>query len=138
MDTSSLWQGTAAKTACLPTLQTDIKVDVAIVGGGIAGLTTALRLVEAGKRVAILEADKVGGGSSAHSTGNLYATVDLGLHALEQAHGADVARQVVASRSAAIDLIEACVARFGLDCGYQRVPWHLLALDPTHAGAIEQ
>ena len=45
MDRSSLWQGTAARTACLPTLQTDIKVDVAIVGAGIAGLTTAMRLV---------------------------------------------------------------------------------------------
>ena len=138
MDTSSLWQGTAAKTACLPTLQTDLKVDVAIVGGGIAGLTTALRLVDAGKRVAILEADKVGGGSSGHSTGNLYATVDLGLAALEQAHGGDVARQVVESRAAAIDLLEATIARFGMDCGFQRVAWHLLALDPDHVPDIER
>jgi glycine/D-amino acid oxidase-like deaminating enzyme/nitrite reductase/ring-hydroxylating ferredoxin subunit len=141
MDTSSLWQGTAARTACLPTLQTDLKVDVAIVGGGIAGLTTALRLVEAGKRVAILEAHKVGDGASSHSTGNLYATVDLGLAALEQAHGAargpEIARQVVESRAAAIDLIEATIARFGIDCGYQRVPWHLLALDPAHVADVE-
>ena len=137
MDTSSLWQGTAARTACLPTLQTDLKVDVAIVGGGIAGLATALRLVDAGKRVAILEADKVGDGSSGHSTGNLYATVDLGLAALEQARGADVARQVVESRAAAIDLIEATIARFGMDCGFQRVPWHLLALDPAHVAEVE-
>ena len=69
MDTSSLWQGTAARTACLPTLQTDLKVDVAIVGGGIAGLSTAQRLADAGKRVAVLEAGKVGDGSTGHSTG---------------------------------------------------------------------
>lgn len=138
MDTSSLWQGTAARTACLPTLQTDLKVDVAIVGGGIAGLSAALRLLEAGKRVAILEAGKVGGGASAHSTGNLYATVDFGLHALEQARGAGVARQVVASRKAAVDLIEATIARFGMDCAFRRVPWHLLALAPAHVDAIEQ
>jgi glycine/D-amino acid oxidase-like deaminating enzyme/nitrite reductase/ring-hydroxylating ferredoxin subunit len=138
MDTSSLWQGTAARTACLPTLQTDLKVDVAIVGGGIAGLTTALRLVEAGKRVAILEAGRVGGGASSHSTGNLYATVDLGLHALEAARGADIARQVVASRAAAVDLVESTIARFGINCGFRRVAWHLLALDPDHVAEVEQ
>lgn len=58
MDTSSLWKGTAAKMACLPTLQTDLKVDVAIVGAGITGLTAAMLLVQAGKRVAVLDAYK--------------------------------------------------------------------------------
>lgn len=138
MDTTSLWQGTAAKTACLPTLQSDLKVDVAIVGGGIAGLTTALRLVEAGKRVAVLEAGRVGGGASAHSTGNLYATVDFGLHALEGAHGLETARQVVASRRAALALIGATVERFGIDCGYRALPWHLLALDPARLAEVER
>jgi glycine/D-amino acid oxidase-like deaminating enzyme/nitrite reductase/ring-hydroxylating ferredoxin subunit len=138
MDTSSLWQGTAARTACLPTLQTDLKVDVAIVGGGITGLSAAMLLVDAGKRVAVLDAHKVGNGSTGNSTGNLYATLDLGLHALEQAHGAGVVRQVVASRGAAIDLIESTIGRFGMDCGFQRVPWHLVAADAAHVGEIEQ
>jgi len=138
MDTSSLWQGTAAKTACLPTLQADLKVDVAIVGGGITGLSAAMLLVEAGKRVAILDADKVGDGSSGNSTGNLYATLDLGVHTLEQAHGPEAARQVLASRAAAIDLIESTVGRFGMDCGFQRVPWHLVAADAAHVKQIEE
>jgi glycine/D-amino acid oxidase-like deaminating enzyme/nitrite reductase/ring-hydroxylating ferredoxin subunit len=137
MDTSSLWQGTAARTACLPTLQTDIMVDVAIVGGGITGLTTAMNLVEGGLRVAILEAGRIGGGSSGHSTGNLYATLDGGLHALARARGPDTVRDVVAGRAAAIDLIGATVARHGLACGFRRVPWHLIAADATHVGAIE-
>jgi glycine/D-amino acid oxidase-like deaminating enzyme/nitrite reductase/ring-hydroxylating ferredoxin subunit len=137
MDTSSLWQGTAVRTACLPTLQTDIVVDVAIVGAGITGLTTAMRLVEAGRRVAVLEADRVGGGSSGHSTGNLYAPVDMGLATLERERDADTVRQVVAGRAAAVDLIEATVARLGLDCGFRRVPWHSIAADAAHVRAIE-
>lgn len=138
MDTSSLWQGTAAKPPGLPTLQTDLQVDVAIVGAGITGLTAAMLLVRAGKRVAVLDAHKAGGASTGNSTGNLYATVDLGLHALEEQHGLEVMRRVVESRSAAVDLIEATVAGLNLECGFQRVPWHLIGVDAAHVGEIEK
>jgi glycine/D-amino acid oxidase-like deaminating enzyme/nitrite reductase/ring-hydroxylating ferredoxin subunit len=138
MDTSSLWKGKAAKTACLPTLQTDLNVDVAIVGAGITGLTAAMLLVQAGKRVAVLDAHKAGDASTGNSTGNLYATVDLGLHTLEERHGLETMRRVVESRSAAIDLIEATVGRLNLDCGFQRVPWHLIGVDAAHVGDIEK
>lgn len=138
MDTSSLWKGTAAKTACLPTLQTDLNVDVAIVGAGITGLTAAMLLVQAGKRVAVLDAHKAGDASTGNSTGNLYATVDLGLHTLEERHGLETMRRVVESRSAAIDLIEATVGRLNLDCGFQRVPWHLIGVDAAHVADIEK
>lgn len=132
MDTSSLWQGTAAKSACLPTLQTDLKVDVAIVGGGIAGLTAAMLLVEAGQRVAVFEARKVGNGSTGNSTGNLYPTVDVNLQAIAAEGGPDTAAAVAASRGAAIDLVERTVQRFGLDCAFERVAWHLIAADAAH------
>jgi glycine/D-amino acid oxidase-like deaminating enzyme/nitrite reductase/ring-hydroxylating ferredoxin subunit len=138
MDTSSLWKGTAARTACLPTLQTDLQVDVAIVGAGITGLTAAMLLVQAGKRVAVLDAYKAGDASTGNSTGNLYATVDLGLHTLEEQHGLETMRRVVESRAAAIDLIEATVGRLNLDCAFQRVPWNLLALDAAHVGEVEK
>jgi glycine/D-amino acid oxidase-like deaminating enzyme/nitrite reductase/ring-hydroxylating ferredoxin subunit len=138
MDTSSLWKGTAARTSCLPTLQTDLKVDVAIVGAGITGLTAAMLLVQAGKRVAVLDAYKAGDGSTGNSTGNLYATVDLGLHTLEEGHGLETMRRVVESRAAAVDLIEATVARLHLDCGFQRLPWHLVASDAAHVAEVEK
>ncbi|ALK97221.1 hypothetical protein AB595_11315 [Massilia sp. WF1] len=138
MDTSSLWQGTAAKTACLPTLQTDLQVDVAIVGAGITGLTAAMLLVQAGKRVAVLDACKVGDASTGNSTGNLYATVDLGLHTLEELHGLETMRRVVESRAAAIDLIQATVEGMNLECGFQRLPWHLIATDPAQVADVEK
>jgi glycine/D-amino acid oxidase-like deaminating enzyme/nitrite reductase/ring-hydroxylating ferredoxin subunit len=138
MDTFSLWKGTAARTACLPTLQTDLRVDVAIVGAGITGLTAAMLLVQAGKKVAVLDAHKAGDGSTGNSTGNLYATVDLGLHAIEELHGLETMRRVVESRSAAIDLIEATAERLHLECGFQRVPWNLVALADAHVAEVEQ
>jgi glycine/D-amino acid oxidase-like deaminating enzyme/nitrite reductase/ring-hydroxylating ferredoxin subunit len=138
MDTSSLWQGTAVKMACLPTLQTDISVDVAIVGGGITGLTAAMLLAAGGKRVAVLEAHRIGGASTGHSTGNLYAPVDLHLHRIGERHGTQVMRAVTQSRVAAVDTIERAVQAFGIDCAFARLPWHLLATIPAKVQAVEQ
>jgi glycine/D-amino acid oxidase-like deaminating enzyme/nitrite reductase/ring-hydroxylating ferredoxin subunit len=47
-------------------------------------------------------------------------------------------RRVVESRSAAVDLIEATVARLNLDCGFQRVPWHLIGMDAARVGEVEK
>ena len=50
-------------SAAYPPLTESLKVDVAVVGGGIAGLTTALRLAEAGQKVVVLEALTLGRGT---------------------------------------------------------------------------
>jgi glycine/D-amino acid oxidase-like deaminating enzyme/nitrite reductase/ring-hydroxylating ferredoxin subunit len=137
MDTSSLWQGTAIKLACGPTLQADITVDVAIVGAGMTGLTAAMQLVASGQRVAVLEAHRIGGSSTGHSTGNLYAMVDLGLHDITRRHGEETMRQVAQSRASAVDAIEATANTLGLQCGFTRLPWHLLATSPGNNQAVE-
>jgi glycine/D-amino acid oxidase-like deaminating enzyme/nitrite reductase/ring-hydroxylating ferredoxin subunit len=134
MDTTSLWQGTALKMACLPTLQTDVTVDVAVVGGGITGLSAAMRLAAGGKTVAVLERHRIGAGTTGHSTGNLYAPVDLHLQELARRHGIDTMHAVAQSRGAAVDAIERTVQALQLDCAFARRPWHLLA---TSGDAIE-
>jgi len=54
----SLWVGTAAESD-YPPLPGDLTVDVAVIGGGIAGLTTALLLKRQGARVALIEAGRI-------------------------------------------------------------------------------
>jgi glycine/D-amino acid oxidase-like deaminating enzyme/nitrite reductase/ring-hydroxylating ferredoxin subunit len=138
MDTSSLWQGTAAKTACQPTLQTDIAVDVAVVGGGITGLTAAMLLASQGKTVAVLEAHRIGASSTGHSTGNLYALTDVRLHQIRQRHGPEAMRAVAQSRAAAVDAVEQTVQALKLECEFNRRPWHLVASAPGQVQAVEQ
>ncbi len=53
---SSFWLETCPKTN-FPKLEKGLKVDVAILGGGIAGITTATLLKESGLRVAVIESD---------------------------------------------------------------------------------
>ena len=55
---SSFWLETSPSTK-FPQLKEGLKVDVAILGGGIAGITTATLLKEAGYNVAVIKADRI-------------------------------------------------------------------------------
>ena len=124
---NSVWKE-SSEQGSFPILNQDITVDVAIIGGGITGITAAYLLAKEGKKVAVLEARAIGEGATGFSTGNLYAIPGTeGLHTVEQKWGEDHARLVVESRAAAIDFIEARVEEFAIDCGFKRVPFCLFS-----------
>lgn len=133
----SIWNA-AADELVFPPLETDLDVDVAVIGAGITGITAAALLTQAGRRVAVLEAERVGVGTTGHSTGNLYATVDQYLHTLSTKWGREKTAQVVRSRSLAIDLVENNVRRYRLQCGFSRQPWVLYAANAENGAVIEQ
>jgi glycine/D-amino acid oxidase-like deaminating enzyme len=64
----SYWIASTPYTSNFPSLKNDISVDVAIVGGGIAGITAAMLLKRAGKTVAVLDAQQIATGVSGHTT----------------------------------------------------------------------
>ncbi|MBK0393889.1 FAD-dependent oxidoreductase [Ramlibacter algicola] len=105
MDTTSVWRATATG-AGFAMLQADVQCDVLVVGGGITGVTTALLLAQQGRKVVLLEADEIGGGTTGHSTGNLYVTTTDGISSVQSTWDETVAREVVQQRKAAIDFIE--------------------------------
>ena len=67
----------------------DTTVDVAIIGGGIAGLTTALLLKEEGKRVAVIEADHIVEGITAYTTAKITSLHNLIYDHLERSFDAE-------------------------------------------------
>jgi glycine/D-amino acid oxidase-like deaminating enzyme/nitrite reductase/ring-hydroxylating ferredoxin subunit len=109
--------------AARPSLAQDLLIEVAVVGAGLTGLTAALRLAEAGKRVAVLEARTVGGGVTGGTTAHLTEAVDTRYHELEASFGPEGARLVASSSRAAMEYI-ATQAR-DLECHHQRVPGYL-------------
>lgn len=118
----SLWIDESRMPVAYPALERPLEVDTVVVGGGITGLSTALRLAESGQRVAVLEADRFGASNTGHSTGNLYATVSDGLATLRGKWNDEVIREVVTWRAQAIDWIEAQVAAHSIECGFVRCP----------------
>ena len=67
----SLYADTAAPAVATPPLDTDRNVPVAIIGGGFAGLSTALHLAEQGIETVVLEAQEPGWGASGNNGGQL-------------------------------------------------------------------
>jgi len=96
--------------------------DVAVIGGGITGLTSAYLLKQAGKRVAVFEKEKICGGETGHTTAHLVYMTDLRLAKLVSTFGKKNARTVWWAGKVAIDLIEEIIDRESIDCGFQRVP----------------
>ena len=122
MYTKSFWNQFASAGA-YPALNQNTEADVAIVGGGITGISTAVLLSKRGLKVVVLESKRVGGGTTSHSTGNLYFTVDKNLSQFKGKYYEGVIRQIIASRSAALDQIEKWIQEYKLDCDFKRVPW---------------
>jgi glycine/D-amino acid oxidase-like deaminating enzyme/nitrite reductase/ring-hydroxylating ferredoxin subunit len=135
MDTTSVWRATAPDNGFAP-LQSDTTADVLIVGGGITGVTLALLVARQGRSVVLLEAEALGSGSTGNSTGNLYETLSHGLAGIARHWGAEVAREVVAQRRAAVAFIEAQSAN--ADVGFRRCAQLLYALDETEREPIAQ
>ena len=122
--TESLWRGTHALGGCAP-LGGDTTADVAVVGGGISGLTAAVILARAGKRVVLVERDGIGSGETGNTTSHLTEAVDSRYHTLIRDFGEEHAQLAARSSREAIDWIEALVREAGIDCGFERLPGYL-------------
>ena len=60
---------TLAENAHYPVLNGTEEADVCVIGGGLAGLNTALGLIERGKKVVLVEAHRIGWGASGRNAG---------------------------------------------------------------------
>lgn len=119
-----VWQTKEHKKE-FPSLNNDLRVDVAIVGGGITGITAAYELSKAGKKVVVLEAREVGKGTSGTSTGNLYVSIGEHLFSIKEKHSEETLQKVAQSRQMAIDYIQARIKEYSIECEFKRVPFHL-------------
>lgn len=106
-------------------LTSDARVDVCVVGAGIAGLTTAYHLVRAGKSVLVLEDGEISSGETERTTAHLVSALDDRYFELERLHGEKGARLAAESHSAAIDRIERIASDERIDCDFERVDGYL-------------
>jgi glycine/D-amino acid oxidase-like deaminating enzyme/nitrite reductase/ring-hydroxylating ferredoxin subunit len=122
--TTSLWMATATASA-QPPLTEDIQADVCVIGAGIAGMTTAYLLTQAGRAVVVLDNGPVGGGQTQRTTAHLRNAFDDRYFEIERLHGQEGARLAAESHTAAIDCIEAIVREESIECDFERLDGYL-------------
>jgi glycine/D-amino acid oxidase-like deaminating enzyme/nitrite reductase/ring-hydroxylating ferredoxin subunit len=105
----------------LPRLRGVLDADVLVIGAGIAGLSTAYLLSQAGRRVTVVDRGRLGRGMSARTSAHLSFELDDYFHELAKAHGEHAARQWYESQSAAVDLFERIAREEAIDCDFARV-----------------
>lgn len=133
----SIWTSSAAIPK-YPIAPEGLSPDVCIIGGGISGLTAAYALVGEGLSVVVIDDGAVGSGETGRTSAHLSNAVDDHYQFLEAMHGADAARKIAESHTAAIDRIEAIIAAEGIDCAFERVPGFLFPAPDEDPGFLEK
>jgi len=122
--TASIWME-SQPIAYSNSLQLNGAADVCVIGAGIAGITTAYCLAREGKSVVVLDDGPIGGGETQRTTAHLANAIDDRYVEIERCHGQEGARLAAESHTAAIDFIEATVAREKIACDFERIDGYL-------------
>ena len=135
-ETESLWMDTTPRTSFSP-LAGDLSVDVAVVGGGIAGLTAADRLKDAGATVAVVEADRVVEGVTGRTTAKVTAQHGLCYADLVDRFDEERARQYARANQSAVETIATKADEADADCGFERKPSYTYVRSPEKRDQVE-
>jgi len=119
--TRSLWMLQQQPSLVAGPLKKNLACDVAIVGAGIAGLSVAYELAQSGKQVVVLDRGPLAGGMTSRTTAHLAPVCDDGVSSLAKLRGEELAAKFQASQAAAVDRIEAIVAKHDLQCDFRRL-----------------
>ena len=114
-----------------PALEGTVQADVCVVGGGIAGCSTALHLAERGYRVVLLEQHRIGWGASGRSGAQALFGVAASQSKLERLIGPADARRIWDMTLEGITLVRQRIDRHAIDCNWVSGQMHV-ANKPRH------
>jgi glycine/D-amino acid oxidase-like deaminating enzyme/nitrite reductase/ring-hydroxylating ferredoxin subunit len=132
----SFWIDTTSHTN-YPAMPGNISVDVAVLGGGITGLSAAVLLKRLGKTVAVIEARRIAEGVTGHTTAKVTSQHKLIYDTLIEKHGEQKAWLYAEANEAAIDRIEAFVNEKSIGCDFKRLPAYVYTEDEDVLSQLE-
>lgn len=118
--------------------QPDEVADVLIVGGGMAGMSTALELQKRGKRVLVCEARNIGFGTSGGTTAHLNTFLDTTYPQIDRNFGKEDSAKICAAAKSAIALIKENIHSYHFACGFNERSGYLFAKDEKQAEELQQ
>ncbi len=122
----SYWIATSPETG-FPPLDGDGRVDVTVIGGGIAGITTAFLLKKAGLTVALIDAYRIATGTTGYTTAKITSLHRLIYADLIDRFGEERARQYAGANQAAIETIASLVREYDIPCSFEHKPAYTYA-----------
>lgn len=128
----SIWSADSTLTdrQCL---KEDIKVDVAVIGAGMAGILIANSLKEKGLKVVIIEADKVANGVTKNTTAKITSQHSLIYDKLTKETSQEIARQYASANEKAIKLYKKIIKEKNIDCNFEEMPAYVYAKENKEA-----
>jgi glycine/D-amino acid oxidase-like deaminating enzyme len=132
----NLYRDTAEPAASTPPLDGDARADVAVVGGGFTGLSTALHAAEAGAKVVLLEAEEPGWGASGRNGGQVNPGLKPDPDVVERDHGVDLGRRMNALAGAAPAFVFDLIKRHAIRCDARQNGTVRAAVAGKHAAGI--
>jgi glycine/D-amino acid oxidase-like deaminating enzyme len=135
----SFWLGNSGTYTESPALAEDLKCDVAVVGGGFAGIATAyyLKKAQPSLRVAVLEGYVIGYGASGRNAGFAMTTFGLMMSITKMLFGPEKTKQSHRYMERAVDLVGELVAEHKLECDYERPGFLRIATTPAYSKRIK-
>jgi glycine/D-amino acid oxidase-like deaminating enzyme/nitrite reductase/ring-hydroxylating ferredoxin subunit len=124
---TSLWLTSSAEPIAFETLSHDVDTDILVVGGGIAGLTTAYALIKEGRKVILAEDGFIGSGESGRTTAHLSSALNARYFELEKTFNPLIAQLAAQSHTAAIEWIANTVEQNNIECHFKRVDGYLFS-----------
>ena len=134
--TESCWIATAPATS-YPRYERSGRTDLAVIGGGIVGLTTAYLLARAGVAVTVLEALQVGRQVTGRSTAKITTQHALVYSELARKLGLERARLYGEANHAGVELIATLVRDLAIRCDFERKDAYAYTLRPERKSALD-
>ncbi|MGL4911536.1 MAG: NAD(P)/FAD-dependent oxidoreductase, partial [Romboutsia sp.] len=119
-------------------LDEDIKTNTLIVGGGIVGVTTAYLLSKNGINVVIVDANKIGHGSSGRNTGKITSQHDIVYSKINNKYGFESAKLYYEANNNALNLIESIIRENNIDCSFKRLPSYIFAENENYLEELRE
>ncbi|MDE6025839.1 MAG: FAD-dependent oxidoreductase [Lachnospiraceae bacterium] len=127
----SIWSKTT-KIQERPALSSDLSVETAVIGGGMAGILIAFFLQQKGRKVIVLEADRIGGGQTRNTTAKITSQHGLTYEKLIRKYGTEKAGLYARANEEAIQKYQDIIEENNIDCDFERLPSYLYSTRERH------
>jgi glycine/D-amino acid oxidase-like deaminating enzyme/nitrite reductase/ring-hydroxylating ferredoxin subunit len=135
---TSLWQGTTEPYSVEGEIKSSANYDVIIVGAGITGIGTALRLQKAGKKCLLLEAENIGYGTTGGTTAHLNTMLDTPYSTIQKNFNTESAKLIASEVREAIEWIKSNIDEYEIDCGFEYCDAYLFAQDEKEMKELDE